>query len=340
MINTATLQNALDFLDINCKISGLSETPFFSVYDLIPGKKCTLLKLKRIIPDINALTKSKFFLDTTNGIQLKLEKKTRNIIYSSDFIREISNGERPEILPMIIGQDENGNKLYYDLVKMPHLLVAGSTGSGKSVFMHNCILSTLYRGRSSIVLIDVKRVEFSMYEDIPQLAAPVVYDYVSALRTLKNLCYTMDNRYKLFQDHKCRNIEEYTNKGYKMQYITLFIDELADLIMQDKRIEPLLIRLCQLGRAAGIHLVVATQRPDSSILSGLIRINIPSRVCFSVQKATDSRIIIDTSGGENLTGKGDGLFLPIGSKEPQRFQAPFTSTQALEKIIELAKKGR
>ena len=338
MYNTNDLQNVLDFLDTGWIVDRLTETPFFSVYDLIPNKKSTLLKLKRVLPDINALTKNKFYLDTSNGIQLKLENKTRNIIYSSDFLQDIADDTRPEILTLIIGLNENGQKVFYDLVKMPHLLVAGSTGSGKSVFIHNCILSLLYGGKSTLVLIDVKRVEFSIYENIPQLVAPIAFDSNQAYRNLKNLVYEMEKRYKLLQDTKCRNIEEYREKGYKLNYITLFIDELADLIMQNKKIESLIIRLCQLGRAAGIHLIVATQRPDSSILSGLIRINIPSRVCFAVQKATDSRIILDTSGGENLTGCGDGLFLPIGSKKPERIQGPYISTDILEKTIDMIRK--
>ena len=147
----------------------------------------------------------------------------------------------------------------------------------------------------------------------------------------------MDKRYKLLKDSGNRSIEEYNRNGYKMQYITLIIDELADLLIQDKTLEQYITRLCQLGRASGLHLIVATQRPDSKILSGLIRANIPTRVCFAVQKATDSRIILDMSGGEKLQGSGDGLYKPIGAKDSIRFKTPYITTDNLKKIVAMFK---
>ena len=339
MIDNTYLQNLLKFYGVNAMIAGSSENIFFSVYDLIPGKGCTINKIKRVLPDISAITKSRIILETNNGIQLKIEKAQRDIIYSYDFTMDISGGARPEELPLIIGQSENGEKLFFDLVKAPHILVGGSTGSGKSVFIHNLILSLIYGGKSSIILVDVKRVEFSLYANIPQLAHKIIDDPCDCLQMLKNLCATMDSRYKTLQENKCRNIQELRKNGGKMQYITLFIDELADLVLQNPKLEYYLIRIAQLGRAAGIHLILATQRPDYKILSGLIRANVPTRVCFSTQKATDSRIILDQSGGEKLHGSGDGLFCPIGTKELTRFQAPFTSTEAIQKIVELAKEA-
>ena len=152
---------------------------------------------------------------------------------------------------------------------------------------------------------------------------------------MRALCDVMIKRYEMLKSNKCRNIEEYRFKKGSLNYIPVFIDELADLVINDKRIEKYLIRIAQLGRACGIHLILATQRPDSKIISGLIRVNVPSRVCFAVQKSTDSRIILDTNGGENLKGNGDGLFLPIGSKNPVRFQAPYITTDGLEKAVNM-----
>ena len=332
------LQNTLSFYGVNASITGGTKTAFYTVYNLTPGKGCTLAKIKRTLPDINAMTGSRFTIDTANGIQLKQESSTREMIYTLDYTSEIRNGSRPEVLPLIIGADENGNKMYYDLCKMPHLLVAGSTGSGKSVFVHNCILSLLFNNKSHIILVDVKRVEFSMYAGLPHLMTNICYDTKSTLKMLKNLCYEMDNRYKTLQSAGCRNIAEYRQNGGKMNYITLFIDELADLVLSDSKIESYLVRLAQLGRAAGIHMILATQRPDYTVISGLIRANVPSRVCFATQKATDSRIILDQTGGENLRGSGDGLFLPIGSREPIHFQAPYAPTEAIQKLIARSKK--
>lgn len=328
------LQNTLAFYGVNASITGGTKTAFYTVYNLTPGKGCTLAKIKRTLPDINAMTGRKFTIDTANGIQLKQENSTREMIYTSDYTSAIKNGSRPETLPLIIGQDENGQKIYYDLCKMPHLLVAGSTGSGKSVFVHNCILSLLFNNKSHIILVDVKRVEFAMYEGLPHLAANVCYDTKSTLKMLKNLCFEMDNRYKTLQSAGCRNIAEYRATGGKMDYITLFIDELADLVLADSKTESYLVRLAQLGRAAGVHMILATQRPDYTVISGLIRANVPSRVCFATQKATDSRIILDQTGGETLRGNGDGLFLPIGSREPVHFQAPFASTDAIKRLLD------
>ena len=332
------LETVFEYYGISLSIPEKHENVFYKVFQVVPNKNCTIAKIKKALPDIQAVTQRKLILDTSSGIQLKQKKENRNIIYSCDFFTDITKNNRPEKIPLAFGIDENGNKIFYDLVKLPHLLVAGTTGSGKSVFVHNCILSELYSGKSAIILIDVKKVEFSLYEGIPQLSANIAYSSKQACNLLKNLCFTMDNRYKLLRDSGCRNIDEFQKFG-KMQYITCFIDELADCILQYPDIEQYLVRLCQLGRAAGIHLIVSTQRPDAKILSGLIRINLPSRVCFSVQKSTDSRIILDQSGGENLKGNGDGLFLPIGTKEPIHFQSAFTSTSAIKQIVEICKKS-
>lgn len=339
MIDSRQLENIFRYYNINLAVTGSEENLFYTVYDIKPGLNTTINKIKRVLPDIETWIKGKLFIDTSNGLQLKQEHEKRPQLFSYDFTKEISEGLRPEKIPLIIGENENGEKIFYDLVKCPHLLIGGSTGSGKSVFIHNCILSVLYSGMSSLILVDIKKVEFSLYEGIPQLAHKICYDTPETLSMLKNLCATMDNRYITLKNNNCRNIEEFHENGGKMQYITLIIDELADIIMQCQKIEKYLVRLCQLGRACGIHLIVATQRPDSKILSGLIRANIPSRVCLSVQKATDSRIILDLSGGEKLKGNGDGLFIPIGSKEPIHFQSPYTSTNTIKQITDIAKRA-
>jgi len=333
------LQNKLDALKISGRVSNIKETDFFTCFyiDFLPD--ITLNKIRARRDDLELFFEGRTVeIDTDGGrVVLKVQKDTRPAVHTTNFLSTMAGGLDGFEIPLMIGEKEDGQKLFYDLVNMPHLLAGGSTGSGKSVFMHNCILSTLASSKSGIILIDIKRVEFSLYEGIPHLAANICYNSRQAAKTLRALYKVMMSRYETLQNSGARNIQEYRNRGGKMQYITVFIDELADLILSNRSIEDTLVRIAQLGRAAGIHLVLATQRPDASILSGLIRTNIPSRVCFAVQKATDSRIILDTSGGEKLRGAGDGLFMPIGSKTPVKFQAPYINTEDLEKLIEVAR---
>jgi len=339
MINT-DFESKLQALKIPGRIVNIADNDFYTCYyvDFMPD--ITLNKIKARRDDIALFFScSSVEIETDAGaVVIKVEKNRRDTVLLNNYLYDVKMHNVPDCeIPLIIGQTEDGNRLYYDLCKMPHLLAGGSTGSGKSVFMHNCILSTIASGKSLIVMIDVKRVEFSIYENIPHLCAPICYDARTARDTLKKLCNVMDIRYNTLKSSNARNIKEYNENGGDMQYITVFIDELADLMMANNQIEFYLVRLAQLGRAAGIHLVVATQRPDSQILSGLIRVNIPTRVCFAVQKATDSRIILDMPGGEKLRGAGDGLFVPIGSKDAIHFQAPYISTPDLLGQVDLAK---
>lgn len=336
------LENKLSALKIAGRVAGYNENDFYKCYSIIFNQNVTLSKIKSRAADIGLFCGGVAEIEpdeTTGAVIIKVLKKDRGAVGIFDFTEDINSGKLSDYkIPLIIGQSENGTRLYYDLVKCPHLLAAGATGSGKSVFMHNCIVSAIYSGICNIVLIDVKRVEFNIYEGIPHLCHNIAYNPRAAFITLKDVNAEMVRRYQILKENKCRNIEEYRQNGGKLNYITVFIDELADLLLDDRRIESQLIKIAQLGRAAGIHLIVATQRPDSTIISGLIRVNIPSRVCFAVQKSADSRIILDQTGGENLRGAGDGLFLPIGQKKPLRFQAPYISTAALDDFIETARR--
>lgn len=340
MIDNTALENKLTALKIPGRIISVSNNDFYTLYNVAFNDDITLNKIRARREDI-----SLFFdgatvdIETDGGaILLKVPKKTGPNVSIYPFFKDLNNKAiKDQIIPLIIGKNENGDRLYYDLCNMPHILIGGATGSGKSVFMHNCVYSVLCSGLSHVIMIDVKKVEFSIYENIVHLCAPICYTAHETLETLKKVCYVMDKRYQTLKENNTRNISEYRKNGGEMQYITIFIDELADLLMTNKNIEKYIIRIAQLGRAAGIHLVTATQRPDSTILSGLIRANIPTRVCFAVQKAMDSRIILDMVGGERLKGKGDGLFLPIGSRTPIHFQAPYISTMDLLETIETAR---
>lgn len=338
MIKTA-LENKLTALKIAGRVISISDSDFSTNYKIQFDDHITLNKIRARRDDISLFFGGCPVNIETDGaaVVFKVEKPDRATVSINSFLNDLDGGIKDYEIPFIIGQKEDGTRLYYDLVKMPHMLTAGATGSGKSVFMHNCIISALKSCKTSVILIDVKRVEFSMYEDIPHLCAPVCYTARDALETLQKVHAVMIKRYETLKENNARNIKEYRDNGGKMQYITIFIDELADLLMHSHKIETYLIKLAQLGRAAGIHLVVATQRPDATIINGLIRVNIPTRACFAVQKATDSRIILDTMGGENLRGAGDGLFLPVGSKSPIHFQAPYISTSDLLTLIDSAR---
>lgn len=336
-INRGLLESKLQALKIPGAVETVSENAFYTSYRVNFADYVTLNRIKARRDDLSLFFGSPVVIDTESGaVVLKTTKASRDVVGVYDFTRELARGVKGQELPLIIGETENGSRLFFDLVKAPHILAAGATGSGKSVFLNNCILSTFYAG-ANLVLIDAKRVEFSMYEGIPHLITPICYDARTAAATLNNLCYEMEKRYKTLESSRCKNIQDYRSQGGNMNYICVFIDELADLLLSSKAVESYLVKLAQLGRAAGIHLILATQRPDSTVISGLIRANIPSRVCFAVQKSTDSRIILDMNGGESLKGRGDGLFLPIGSRTPTRFQAPYIDQKGLDRIVELAR---
>jgi len=215
-------------------------------------------------------------------------------------------------LPICVGVNMHGKPVMKDLAKMPHLLVAGTTGSGKSVGLNSFILSLIAKktpDELQIVLIDPKRIEFSMYNKQKYMLLPVITDMSEAAQCLQRLCVEMDVRYTLFEQNMVRNIGEYTAKGKKMPYIVCVIDEFADLMMFDKTVEKQVQRLAQKARAAGIHLIIATQRPSVNVITGTVKANLPTRLSYKVSSSTDSMTILNTTGAEDLIGRGDSLLL-------------------------------
>ncbi len=253
-----------------------------------------------------------------------------------------------------LGKDLMGRSILEDISKMPHLLVAGSTGSGKSVCINSMISSILMRYKPSevkLVLVDPKKVELTNYNGIPHLLCPVVSDPKKASITLQKIVSEMDKRYEIFSDKKVKNIAGYNemidkeNKKHpespvtRMPYIVVIIDELADLMLvASKEVEDSIMRITQMARAAGIHLIVATQRPSTDVITGLIKNNIPSRIAFSVSSQIDSRTILDMGGAEKLLGKGDMLYLPMGENTPKRIQGCFISDEEIAKLIDYCTK--
>lgn len=252
-------------------------------------------------------------------------------------------------LTMILGKDIVGKPFITDLKKLPHLLIAGTTGSGKSVGINSMILSLLYKNSPDnlrLVMIDPKMLEFSMYNDIPHLLTPVITKASDAINALANMVGEMERRYTLMSKTKTKNIENYNEKAQKegyetMPYIVVVIDELADLMMTSgKDVEYSIARLAQMARASGIHLIVATQRPSVDVVTGLIKANLPSRLSYKVGQKIDSKIILDSMGAESLLGRGDMLFTPPGTPGLVRIHAPWSTETEIEQVVEFLKAQR
>ena len=253
-----------------------------------------------------------------------------------------------------LGKDIMGNIQYFEINKAPHLLVAGATGSGKSVCINNFIVSILMRTKPEevkMILIDPKKVELSVYEGVPHLLRPVVTDPKKASVALQKVVQIMDERYDMFEQTGTKSIGTYNeyvekqiSKGKdveKMPFLVVIIDELADLMMVcSKEVEESITRITQLARAAGIHLIVATQRPSTDVITGLIKANIPSRLSFAVSSSIDSRTILDMTGAEKLLGKGDMLFLPMGENVPIRIQGSYVSDEEIKRVVDFVKRGK
>ena len=246
-------------------------------------------------------------------------------------------------LIVALGLDVSGNPLVVDIAKMPHVLVAGTTGSGKSVLINAFISSLLFRASPQevrLILIDPKRVEFTSYNGIPHLLTPVIVEPNKILSALKWAMAEMDKRYKLFAERGVRNIDSYNElSGFQaLPYIVIFIDELADLMMfAPVEVEDAIARLAQMARATGIHLVIATQRPSVNVITGLIKANIPCRIAFNVSSMIDSRVILDSQGAEKLLGRGDMLYIPPDQAKPTRIQGSYVSEKEIKKLVDFLK---
>ena len=271
--------------------------------------------------------------------QSKAIVKLKDIMNSSVFKNRISN------LSICLGKDVSGNSYISDLAKMPHLLIAGATGSGKSVAINSIIVSLLYQNSPedlNLILVDPKKVELSVYNEIPYLVTPVITENKKIVNALKWVVGEMERRYKLFLDRSKKNIESYNaaNPNDKVPNIVFIIDELADLMsVAASDVEAAIVRLSQMSRAVGIHLILATQRPSVNVITGLIKTNIPARVAFKVPSQIDSRTILDSSGAEKLLGNGDMLFTASDANKPKRLQGAFLSEDEIERVVSFLKEN-
>ena len=280
----------------------------------------------------------------TNAVGIEVPNKTRSTIYLRELIESREFASSKNKLTACLGAGIANEPLIFDIAKMPHLLIAGTTGSGKSVCINCIVMSLLYKARPDevkLVMIDPKKVEFSIYKNIPHLMAPVVTTPKDAAGALQACVEEMEHRFELFEQVGVRDLKGYTTKTAddpdmpKLPYIVIIIDELADLMMTARdEVETAICRIAQKARAAGMHLIIGTQRPSADVVTGLIKSNVPSRIAFAVKSQVDSRVILDHIGAEALTGRGDMLFVPIGSMRDTRVQGAFVDDKEVEKICE------
>jgi DNA segregation ATPase FtsK/SpoIIIE, S-DNA-T family len=282
-------------------------------------------------------------------VGIEIPNDTIDTIYLREILESNIFQNAKSSLTVALGKDIVGKPFVTDIKKLPHLLIAGTTGSGKSVGINAMILSLLYRNDPShlkLMLIDPKMLEFSIYNDIPHLITPVITSPKKAITALSNMVAEMERRYQLMSENRTKNIEGYNEKikksgGEELPYIVVIIDELADLMMNGgKEVEYSIARLAQMARASGIHLIVATQRPSVDVVTGLIKANLPSRLSYRVGQRIDSKVILDTMGAESLLGRGDALFTPPGAVGLVRLHAPWSSEEEIEKIVEYLKLQR
>lgn len=328
--------------------------PVVTTFEFKPAPHIKVSKILTLQDDLAMALKAKTIriqapIPGKDVVGIEIPNKHIEIIYLKDILEDKIFQKSTSPLTIALGKDIVGNPFLTDLKKLPHLLIAGTTGSGKSVGINAMILSLLYKNSPDtlkLVMIDPKMLEFSMYNDIPHLITPVITEPKKAIIALANTVAEMERRYKIMSQTKTKNIEGYNEKAKKegletFPYLVVIIDELADLMMTSgKEVEFYIARLAQMARASGIHLIVATQRPSVDVVTGLIKANLPSRISFKVGQKIDSKIILDAMGAESLLGRGDMLFTPPGTSGLIRLHAPFTKEENIEKIVEFLKAQR
>ena len=342
------LIETLDSFGVSAKVCHIQRGPSVTRYELELGKGVKVSKITGLTNDISLIFAAPVRIAPVPGksyLGIEVPNDQIDMVSLKEILASEEFRKSSWHIPVALGKDITGKTIVGDLAKMPHLLVAGSTGSGKSVCMNCLIASILYRAKPTevqMVMVDPKKVELSVYEGIPHLvdikATPdkkIITDPKIAALVLAQMTEIMDNRYNEFQRSHVRNIFEYNEKSaVTLPYLLIFIDELADLMMISKGgVEQSICRLTQLGRAAGVHLIIATQRPSVDVITGLIKVNVPSRIAFAVASQVDSRTILDSMGAEKLLGKGDMLYLPGGAADSKRVQGAFVDTDEIEKLV-------
>lgn len=353
-MNASIIKKTLQNFNIDVVMSEINIGPTVTQYTFKPLEGVKLAKITGLSNDLAlALAAHPIRIEapipgrSLVGIEIpnkgRAEVRLRNLIENESFQKSDAD------LNIVLGRDVAGNPVYTDLTKMPHLLVAGATGTGKTIFLNTLILSLLYQPNTPtksagpetirLIMVDPKRVEFPVYSSIPHLLCPILYNADQTIGALKWLTGEMERRFEVLAEAKSRNIRSFNEKAFKsgatpLPFIVVIIDELADLMMaKGKEIEAGIVRLAQMARAVGIHLIVATQRPSVEVITGLIKANITSRITFQVASGVDSRTIIDASGAEKLLGAGDLLYISSYTSKPKRIQGSYVSEKEVKRVI-------
>ena len=353
LTDTATrLQKTLYSFGVSAKVENVSVGPAITRYELKPAEGVRVSKIANLADDIALNLAAETIrieapIPGKQAVGIEVPNKEKEVVHFREIIESKEFKENKSKLTVGLGKDVAGNVQLADIAKMPHVLIAGSTGSGKSVCINTIITSIIYNAKPSevkFVMVDPKVVELSVYNGIPHLLIPVVTDPKKAAGALAWAVQEMDDRYNKFAEKGVRDLKGYNkaiekeNELGKLPQIVIIIDELADLMMVAKNdVEDAICRLAQKARAAGMHLVIATQRPSVDVITGLIKANVPSRIAFAVSSQVDSRTILDCIGAEKLLGKGDMLFFPSGAPKPSRVQGAFVSDDEVEKIVSFIK---
>ncbi|MBQ9408981.1 MAG: DNA translocase FtsK [Clostridia bacterium] len=338
-----TLQN----FSIPVKLTGISHGPAVTRFEILPAPGIKVSKVASYADDIAmALAAVSVRIEAPipgkNAVGVEVPNTSKEVVHLRDILESNEARRNNKRLMVGLGKDNSGKYIVADLASMPHVLIAGQTGSGKSVCINAIIISILYRANPDevkMILVDPKMVELNVYNTIPHLLVPVVTDPKKAAGALEWAVGEMQRRYKVFSEHGAKNIESYNahlpEGESKMPQIVIIIDELADLMMTSPRdVEDAINRLAQLARAAGMHLVIATQRPSVDVITGLIKANIPTRIAFTVSSGVDSRTILDAYGAEKLLGKGDMLYLPSDRNKPIRMQGAWVSEEEVQAVVD------
>ena len=346
------LQKTLYSFGVSAKVENVSVGPAITRYELKPAEGVRVSKIANLADDIALNLAAKTIrieapIPGKQAVGIEVPNEESEMVHIREILETDAFTNSKSKLAFALGKDVSGEAVVADIAKMPHVMIAGATGSGKSVCINTLISSIIYKAKPSevkLVMVDPKIVELSVYNGIPHLLIPVVTDPKKAAGALAWAAQEMENRYTMFASKGVRDLKGYNEaveqKGElgKLPHIVIIIDELADLMMVAKGdVEDAICRLAQKARAAGMHLVIATQRPSVDVITGLIKANIPSRIAFAVSSQVDSRTILDQVGAEKLLGKGDMLFFPTGAPKPTRIQGSFISDKEVEKIVNFVK---
>lgn len=350
---TAKLEN----FGVKGRVAAITPGPVITTFEYEPAPGVKINKIVSLSDDLALALKALSIrivapIPGKSVIGIEIPNAIRQIVQFKEIVTSPAFAKSRSVLTICLGKDIVGKPVVAELDRMPHLLIAGATGTGKSVGLNSMICSMLYKStpeQVKLIMIDPKRIELSLYDGIPHLITPVVTDVKKATNALFWAVREMERRYELLSEHKCRNINQYNQKagktkgseesgsstGSRLPYIVIIIDELADLMMVASRdVEVALTRLAQMARASGIHLILATQRPSVDVLTGIIKANFPTRLTFQVSSKTDSRTILDCNGAESLLGNGDMLFLPPGTAKLQRIHGSYISEEEVGRITD------